>query len=55
MACIFSNELSPIVLYVYQFCEKLDTLGGSYRTRVISVIYKKGDKKKLQTTDPSHF
>ena len=41
----FSNELSPILLNVYDFWEKLGTMGANSRTRIISVIYKKGDKK----------
>ena len=41
----FSNELSLILSDVYDFWEKLGTMGASSRTRIIFVIYKKGDKK----------
>ena len=52
-----SSELSPIFLDVYQFWEKPGTMGGSSRTGVISVIYKKGEIKycKIQTHLTSKF
>ena len=48
----FSNELAPVLLDVYDSWGKLGTMGVTFRTGIISVKYKKGDKKILQTTDP---
>ena len=42
---IFSKELPPILLDLFDFWDELDTMRVGSRTRVISVIYKKGDKK----------
>ena len=39
-----SNELGHVFLDVYDSWEKLGTIGVSYRTGIISAIYKKGDK-----------
>ena len=38
------NELGHVFLDVYDSWEKLGTIGVSYRTGIISAIYKKGDK-----------
>ena len=43
----FSNELSPILLDVYDSWDKLRTMEGSSRTRIISVVYKKSYKKDI--------
>ena len=48
----FSNELVPVPLDVYESRGKLGTMGVTSRTGIISVKYKKGDIKILQTTDP---
>ena len=42
---IFSKELPSILLDVFDFSHKLNTMRVGSRTRVISAIYKKGDKK----------
>ena len=41
----FSNELVSVLLDVYDSWGKLDTIDVTSRTRIISVIHKKGDKK----------
>ena len=38
-------KLAPILLGMFHSWDKLDTMGVSSRTVVISVIYKKVDKK----------
>ena len=50
----FSNKLALVILDVYDSWGKLDTMDVTSRPGMISVIYKKGDKKmigdcKLQT------
>ena len=37
----FSNELAPVFLDVYDSWGKLDTMGVTYRTGIISAIYKR--------------
>ena len=37
----FSNELAPVLLDVYDSWEKLDPMGITYRTGIISAIYKR--------------
>ena len=37
----FSNELAPALLDVYDSWEKLDTMGITYGTGIISAIYKR--------------
>ena len=37
----FSNELAPVLLDVYDPWGKLDTMGVTYRTGIISAIYKR--------------
>ena len=37
----FSNELAPVLLGVYDSWGKLDTMGVTYRTGIISAIYKR--------------
>ena len=37
----FSNELAPVLLDVSDSWEKLDTMGITYRTEIISAIYKR--------------
>ena len=36
-----SNELAPVLLDVYDSWGKLDTIGVTYRTGIISAIYKR--------------
>ena len=36
----FPNELAPVLLDVYDFWGKFDTMGVTYRTGIISAIYK---------------
>ena len=50
----FSNEVSPTLLDVYQLLEKLGTMKSS-RTVVISVIYKKVEKKDIANYRPASF
>ena len=50
----FSNDIAPMLLDLYNSWNKLGIMGTSSKTGVISIIYKKGDKKILQTTDQSH-
>ena len=50
----FSNELASKLLF-YDSWRKLSTMGVNSRAEIISVIYKKGHKMILQTTDPLHF
>ena len=35
----FWNELAPVLLDVYEFGGKLDTMGVTYRTEIIFAIY----------------
>ena len=37
----FLNELAPVLLDVYDFWRKFDTMGVTYRTRIISAIYER--------------
>ena len=48
----FPNQLGPVLLNVYDSYEKLGTFGVTFKTGIISVIYKKGNKTILKTTDP---
>ena len=43
----FSNELAPVILDVYDPWGKLGTMPVTSRTGIISVIYKKSDKKYI--------
>ena len=51
----FSNELAPDLLDAYDSCGELGTMSVTSKTGIISVIYKKGEKKDIETTDPFHF
>ena len=48
----FSNEVAPILLDVYNSWKQIGTIGISSRTGIISVIYKKGDKKDMANYRP---
>ena len=39
----FSNELAPILLDVYDYLGKFDTISVTSRTGIISTLYKKGE------------
>ena len=43
----FSNELAPVILDVYDPWGKFGTMPVTSRTEIISVIYKKSDKKYI--------
>ena len=44
----FTNELAPVLLDIYDSQGKLGTMGVTSGTGIISVIYKKGDKKDIE-------
>ena len=48
----FSNEVAPILLEVYNSWKQLGIIGISSRKGIISVIYKKGDKKDIANYRP---
>ena len=48
----FSNELAPILLEVYNSWKQLGIIAISSRTGIITVIYKKGDKKDIANYRP---
>ena len=50
----FSNDISPILLDLYNSWNELAIMGTTSTTGIISIIYKNGDKKILQSTDQSH-
>ena len=41
----FSNELAPVFLHVYDSCGKINTMGVTSRTGIISVIYERWWKR----------
>ena len=48
----FSNEVAPTLLEVYNSWKQLGIIGISSRKGIISVIYKKGDKKDIANYRP---
>ena len=42
----FANELALILVEVYDYWKQLGIIGISFKTSIILVIYKKGDKKE---------
>ena len=44
----FSNTLAPVFLDVYESREKVDTMGVTSRTGIMSTIHKKGDKRDIE-------
>ena len=51
----FSNELTPVLSVVYYSWRKLGTMDVTFRTGIISAIFKNVIKKIFQTADPFHF
>ena len=51
----FSNELAPVVLVVYDSWIKLGTTSVTFRTGIISAIYKKGGKRDIESYRPISF
>ena len=51
----FSNELAPVLLYVYDSWGNLGTIGVTSRTGILSVIYEKGDKRGIENYRPISF
>ena len=51
----FSNELTPVLLDVYDSWGKLGTMGVTSRTGIILVKYRKGDKKDIAKYTPIYY
>ena len=51
----FSNELTPVLLDVYDSWGKLGTIRVTSRTGIISATYKKGDKRDIENYRPTSF
>ena len=51
----FSNELAPVLLYVYDSWGNLGTIGVTSRTGILSVMYEKGDKRGIENYRPTSF
>ena len=51
----FSNELTPVLLDVYDSWGKLGTIRVTSRTGIMSAMYKKGDKRDIENYKPISF
>ena len=51
----FSNELALSLLDAYDSCGKVGTMDVTFRTGIISVIYKKRDKKDIASYKPIYY
>ena len=51
----FLNDLAPVLFDVYGSWGKLDTMGVTSSSGIISAIYEKCNKMILQTIDRFHF
>ena len=50
-----SNELASVLLDVYESWGKLGTMVVTFRTGIMSVIYKAGDKKDIENHRPVYY
>ena len=51
----FSNEVAPVFLDIYESWKKLGIMGITFRTGIISVIYKKGAKNDIRNYKPIYY
>ena len=51
----FPNQLVAVLLDVYVSGGKLGTINVTYRTRIISAVYIKGDKKDIENYRPISY
>ena len=51
----FPNQLVAVLLDVYVSGGKLGTISVTYRTRIISAVYIKGDKKDIENYRPISY
>ena len=48
----FSNEITPVLLDVYDTCGQICTMGATCRTAIISITYKKCNEKNIANCRP---
>ena len=51
----FSNELTPVILDVYDSWGKLGTISVAFRTEIISARYKNDDKRDIENHRSTSF